>query len=115
MKHDNFARRKEKEDQLVDLRYFHLRVGGEVDTPNFRNAGLSMDNDNDPLAENLPSRRSTTTNVENECTYREWCHSCICHRTKAFNSNTLPQLKVNNPTNFNRVQLTISNDILQHV
>ena len=82
----------------------NLRVGGEVEASDLHNAGLAVDNDNDPLPENLPSRRSTT-NTESECTYQEWGHSGICHRRNVVNNNTLPQLKVANHSNFNRVQL----------
>ena len=82
----------------------NLRVGGEVDVSDLNNAGLAVDNDNDPLPENLPSRRSATV-TENECTYQDWGHSGICNRRSEVNSNTLLQLKVTDPTNFNRVQL----------
>ena len=96
-----------EEDALVSeaiRRIDNLRVGGEVDISDLNNAGLAVDNDNDPLPENLPSRRSTT-NAESECIYEDWGHSGICHRRNVVNNNTLPQLKVANPTNFNRVDL----------
>ena len=97
-----------EEDTLINeaiRRIDNLRVGSEVDVSDFNNAGLAVDNDNDPLPENLPSRRSATTNTENECTYQDWGHSGICNRRSEVNSNTLPQLKVPDPSNFNRLQL----------
>ena len=77
----------------------HLRVGGEVEATEFQNAGLTVDNDNDPLPENLP--RTSNSNTDNECTYQDWGHNGIYHRKNAINNNTLPQLKVTKPTDFN--------------
>ena len=63
-----------------------------------------MDKDNDLLPENLP--RTSNPNTDNECTYQDWGHNGICHRKNAANNNTLPQLKVTKPTDFNnRLQL----------
>ena len=82
----------------------HLRVGGEIEASEFQNAGMSVDNDNDLLPENLP--RTFNSNTDNECTYQDWGHNGVCHRKNAVNNNTLPQLKVTKPTDFNnRLQL----------
>ena len=95
----------EEDTTITDaiLRINRLRIGGEVETSEFENAGLVVDNDNDPLPENAPTGRN---NTDNECSYEEWGHSGICYRKNAVgNTNTLPQLKVTDSTNFTRIQL----------
>ena len=78
----------------------HLRVGGEVGPTEFQNAGLTVDNNYNPLPENLPSHTSDL-NTDNECTYQDWGDNGMYHRKKAVNNNTLPQLSVTKPTIFN--------------
>ena len=53
-----------EEDTLISeaiRKIDNLRVGSEIDRANLNNAGLAVDNDNDPLPENLPSTRRSTT------------------------------------------------------
>ena len=69
-----------------------LHVGGKIEGNKFVNTGLVVDNDNDPLPENLlPQQTSVYTD---ECVYQEWGHSGICHRKNAVSNVINPQLKV---------------------
>ena len=81
-----------------------LHVGGEIEANEFANAGLVVDNDNDPLPENLlPQDNTVNTNA---CVYEEWGHSGICHRRKDVSNVINPQLKVSDSSkNFSRVEL----------
>ena len=53
---------EEEDTSICDAINFidHLRVGGEVEPTEFQNVGLAVDNDNNPLSENLASRTSNS-------------------------------------------------------
>ena len=61
---------------------------------------MEVDNDKDQLPENLFTR---WINRNNEYTYQEFSHSCICYRKNIVKTNSLPQLKEKSPMNFNQI------------
>ena len=94
------ANPNDEETERID----NSRVGGEIDMLDVAAAGLVIDNDNDPLPENLIP---ITDDGEVQCSYQEWGHSGICHRRKETSTIVLPSMKLMNrrEDSFNRLAL----------
>ena len=78
-------------------------VGGKMqDDGELAGLRLVVENDNDPLSENL----IPPTNAQNEkCKYNEWGHSGICYQKSIISNTIMPSLKVRHADSYNRVQL----------
>ena len=94
----------EREDLDTEQMNVH-RQGGEIDILELAMAGLVVENDNDPLYENLPT--TIEDNANEECVYSGWGHSGICARRQVVSQTIMPTIKVQNKNveSFNRVDL----------